>query len=91
MDKNKEKLTNLLDDLKKAISYFFDKIKTMDAPVNIYTHLDADGLSSGAILGKALYRERIPFQITAIRQLEKEEITKISKKVQEVRSNGRGI
>ena len=86
MDKNKEKLTKLLHDLKNAITYFFDKIKTMDAPVNIYTHLDADGLSSGAILGKALYREKIPFQITVLRQLEKEEITKISEKVEKYKN-----
>jgi len=44
--------------------------------VSNYTHIDADGLSSGAILGKALYRAKIPFQITILRQLEKEEIVK---------------
>ncbi|MBY8989832.1 MAG: DHH family phosphoesterase [Candidatus Lokiarchaeota archaeon] len=86
MDKNKEKLTKLLDDLNKAKIYFFDKIKTMDSPINIYTHLDADGLSSGAILGKALYREKIPFQISVLRQLEKEEITKISEKVEKYKN-----
>ena len=86
MDKNKEKLTKLLDDLNKAKTYFFDKIKTMDSPINIYTHLDSDGLSSGAILGKALYREKIPFQITVLRQLEKEEITKISEKVEKYKN-----
>ena len=86
MDKNKEKLTKLLDDLNKAKTYFFDKIKSMDSPINIYTHLDADGLSSGAILGKALYREKIPFQITVLRQLEKEEITKISEKVEKYKN-----
>jgi single-stranded-DNA-specific exonuclease len=86
MDKNKEKLTKLLDDLNKAKNYFFDKIKTMESPINIYTHLDADGLSSGAILGKALYREKIPFQITVLRQLEKEEITKISEKVEKYKN-----
>jgi RecJ-like exonuclease len=55
----------------------------MQSSVHIYTHLDADGLSAGAILGKALYREKIPFQITILKQLEKEEITKISRKAQE--------
>ena len=86
MDKNKEKLTKLLDDLNKAKTYFFDKIKSMDSPINIYTHLDADGLSSGAILGKALYREKIPFHITVLRKLEKEEITKISEKVEKYKN-----
>jgi RecJ-like exonuclease len=86
MDKNTEKLAFLLDDLKKAKTYFFNKIKTLDTPINIYTHLDADGLSSGAILGKALYREKIPFHITVIRQLEKREILKISDKVEKDKS-----
>ncbi|MHA1491127.1 MAG: DHH family phosphoesterase, partial [Promethearchaeota archaeon] len=54
--------------------------------VHIYTHLDADGLTSGAILGKALYRAGIPFQITVLRQLEKKEIEKIAKKVKEFRN-----
>jgi RecJ-like exonuclease len=52
--------------------------------VHIYTHLDADGLSAGAILGKALLRENIPFQITVLRQLEKEEIEKISESVKDL-------
>ncbi|MFX1425110.1 MAG: DHHA1 domain-containing protein [Promethearchaeota archaeon] len=86
MDENREKLTKLLDDLKNVKSYFFEKIKNLDAPVKIYTHIDADGLSSGAILGKALYREKIPFQITVLRQLEKQEIMKISEKLQKYKN-----
>lgn len=82
MDENKENLSRLQADLTKVKSYFFDKIKDIQTPINIYTHLDADGLSSGAILGKTLYRERIPFQITVLRQLEKQEIKKIAEKVQ---------
>ena len=79
----KEKLTKLLTDLKIAKNNLFKHIEDTNTPINIYTHLDADGLSSGAILGKALYREKIPFQITVLRQLEKREISKILKKVQE--------
>jgi len=83
MDTEKQKLTKLLTNLKIAKNNLFKHIESKDSLVNIYTHLDADGLSSGAILGKALYREKIPFQITVLRQLEKREITKILKKVQE--------
>ena len=83
MDTEKEKLTKLLTDLKIAKNNLFKHIEDTNTPINIYTHLDADGLSSGAILGKALYREKIPFQITVLRQLEKREISKILKKVQE--------
>ncbi len=83
MDTEKEKLTKLLADLKIAKNNLFKHVEGKNTPINIYTHLDADGLSSGAILGKALYREKIPFQITVLRQLEKREIAKILKKVQE--------
>ena len=77
------KLEKLEVNLKKITHSFLNQVDSMEAPVQIYTHLDADGLSSGAILGKALYRENIPFQITVLRQLEKREITKILKKVEE--------
>jgi len=77
------KLEKLNGNLKKIAHSFLNLVNSMEAPVQIYTHLDADGLSSGAILGKALYRESIPFQITVLRQLEKKEITRILKKVEE--------
>ncbi|MFW9895458.1 MAG: DHH family phosphoesterase [Candidatus Thorarchaeota archaeon] len=76
------KLERLNFDLKKIVNSFIQQIKDIQAPIQIYTHLDADGLSSGAIIGKVLYRENIPFQITVLRQLEKKEIEFISKKVE---------
>jgi RecJ-like exonuclease len=80
------KLEKLQVNLKKITHSFIKQVNSMEAPVHIYTHLDADGLSSGAILGKALYRENIPFQITVLRQLEKREISKISKNVEQYHS-----
>ena len=74
-----KKLENLKVDLESAKSFFFKNIEKMASTVHIYTHIDADGLSAGAILGKALYRANIPFQITVLRQLEREEIQKIAK------------
>ena len=73
-----EKLKSLNRDLNKAKAYFLDNIKKMQSSVHIYTHIDADGLCSGAILGKALYRAGIPFQLEILRQLEREEIDKIA-------------
>ena len=73
-------LKSLMLDLEKAKDYFFKKIKNLEAPIHIYTHIDADGIAAGAILGKAFYRANIPFQITVLRQLEKEEILKIVKR-----------
>lgn len=71
---NYNQLSSDLDSLK---DFFLDMVEETDNPVKIYTHLDSDGLSAGAILGKALYREDIPFQITVLKQLEREEIIKI--------------
>jgi RecJ-like exonuclease len=64
-------------DIDKLKNYFLGNIKNLQSPIHIYTHIDADGLAAGAILGKALYRENLPFQITVLRQLEREEIKKI--------------
>ncbi len=78
MNKITKNLELLNSDLKKTKDWFIDHLKKSESTVHIYTHLDADGLSAGAILGKALYREKIPFQITVLRQLEREEIIKIA-------------
>ena len=77
MNKITKNFELLKSDLQKTINWFIDQLQKTKSTVHIYTHLDADGLSAGAILGKALYREKIPFQITVLRQLEREEITKI--------------
>ncbi|MHA2281297.1 MAG: DHHA1 domain-containing protein [Promethearchaeota archaeon] len=83
MNNENLKLGKLNADLKRIKYSFFNYVKNLKAPIQIYTHLDADGLSAGAILGKVLYRENIPFQITVLRQLERREIEKISEKVEE--------
>ncbi len=77
------KLEKLNLDIGKTKEFFMQQITDKNSSIQIYTHIDADGLSSGAILGKALYRENIPFQITILKQLEKEEIDKIVKKINE--------
>ena len=71
------KLENLKSDIEEAKTYFFNILKNLEGTIHIYTHIDADGISSGAILGKALYRANLPFQITVLRQLEREEIIQI--------------
>lgn len=76
-----KKLNKLEKDLNKVKQYFYEQIKELESSIRIYTHLDADGLSSGAILGKTFYRERIPYQIIVLKQLEREEISKISDQV----------
>lgn len=73
-----EKFQDALTIVKNKMLDFMIDHKTF---IHIFTHLDADGLSAGAILGKALFRESIPFQITILKQLDKETIIKISKDV----------
>jgi RecJ-like exonuclease len=85
MSKIKDNLQRLISDLNDTKKWFLDQIQANDASIHIYTHLDADGLSSGAILGKALYRENIPFQISVLRQLEREEILKIKDQNQDIK------
>ncbi|HMF30879.1 MAG TPA: DHH family phosphoesterase, partial [Candidatus Lokiarchaeia archaeon] len=46
--------------------------------VKIYSHIDADGLTAGAILAKTLLRAQIPFQIRILRQLEPSYINQIA-------------
>ena len=86
MSKIKDNLKLLNSDLSDTKRWFFDQIQENETSVHIYTHLDADGLSAGAILGKALYREKIPFQISVLRQLEREEILKIANQAKESKS-----
>ncbi|MBD3255068.1 MAG: hypothetical protein GF383_08235 [Candidatus Lokiarchaeota archaeon] len=76
-------LRNLSKDLLRSKENLYSHIKSHNSSVHIYTHIDTDGLCSGAILGKALYREKIPFQISILKQLEKEEIVKIEKSYRE--------
>lgn len=49
--------------------------------VHIYSHLDADGLSSAAILARTLQRANIGFQISILRQLENEVIQNIQNEI----------
>ena len=81
MNDSKEKIKEIIEAIEIIKNNFLNSIKEKNSSIHVYTHLDADGLSSGAILGKALFRENIPFQITVLRQLEKEEIEKISENI----------
>ena len=86
MDNINRSLKLLNSDLAETKIWFLDRLQELKTSVHIYTHLDADGLSSGAILGKSLYRENIPFQISVLRQLEREEIVKIVSETQDTKS-----
>ena len=74
MDESISKLIKLTEDLVDTKNYFIEKFNQINSSIHIYTHLDADGLAAGGILGKALYREKLPFHISILRQLERDEI-----------------
>ena len=78
MNTNSIKFKKFISDLDQAKGYFLNNINKLKSAIKIYTHLDADGLSAGAILGKSLYRENIPFQITVLKQLELDQIITLS-------------
>ena len=80
MNKIIQNLEKLNSDLENTKQFFLEHVKELKSPIQIFTHIDSDGITSGAILGKALYRENLPFQITVLKQLEKEEIVKLIKK-----------
>ena len=81
MNETNKELDKLNKGLETCKEYFLSKIKKIKSSIHIYTHIDADGISSGAILGKALYRENMPFQISILKQLEREEIEKIADRI----------
>ncbi|MFX0103876.1 MAG: DHHA1 domain-containing protein [Candidatus Hodarchaeota archaeon] len=83
MNDSKVELEKLINALNIVKNNLLNYLRDHKSSIHIYTHLDADGLSASAILGKALFRERIPFQITVLKQLEKEEIAKISENTKE--------
>jgi len=86
MNDFKEKIKEFIEAIEIIKNNLLNSLKEKNSSIHIYTHLDADGLSSGAILGKALFRENIPFQITVLRQLEKEEIAKISENIKKFKN-----
>ncbi len=77
MNSTSDRFKKFITDLNKIKDYFLKIIDEKKYLIKIYTHLDADGLSAGAILGKTLYNKNIPFQITVLKQLELDNIRKI--------------
>lgn len=63
-----------------AIRSFVDEFKKHnDKVIRLVSHLDADGLSSSAIMIRALKREGIKFSLTTIRQLNAEVIDELTR------------
>jgi len=63
--------------IKQAVKSFLDKTK--NKTIKIISHHDTDGITSAAIMTKALQRLDLSFSIKIIKQLEKEIIKNLSK------------
>jgi len=68
-------------ELNSSIEKSVEKFKKIseDHFIKIISHLDTEGITSAAILAKALQREDIKFSITIVRQLETELLKEIMK------------
>ncbi len=63
----------------EAVQNAVDKFKETKGPVRIISHLDADGLTSAAILIKALQREQRKFAVSIFRNLTKENLEEVNR------------
>jgi len=64
-----------LDAVKKAA----DEFKKIEGPIRIISHLDADGITSAAILIKALQREKKNFAVSILKHLNKQDLEEINR------------
>lgn len=67
-------IMDFISAIKKGVEYF----KGTEGPVRIISHLDCDGLSSAAILTRAMYNEDRPFNLSIVRSLTEDVIKEIA-------------
>ncbi|MFH1839612.1 MAG: single-stranded DNA endonuclease, partial [Nanoarchaeota archaeon] len=63
----------------EAIALVALKFKDISGTIRVISHLDADGLTSAAILAKTLEREGKHFNLTIVRSLTKEFLDELKK------------
>ena len=68
--------------IKNAVDIFLSLDK--DKVLRVVTHNDTDGLTSGAIISKALIRENIRFVINSVKQLDETTLKNLSNEVYDV-------
>ncbi|KYH37397.1 MAG: archaea-specific RecJ-like exonuclease [Candidatus Bathyarchaeota archaeon B24] len=61
----------------RAVAEFIKERALEGWSFTVLCHLDADGLSSGAIVGKALMRLQAPFQIRVLKQLDERSLKEV--------------
>jgi len=76
-------VSTLLKEFREAAGLFRELIDEKMAP-RVITHNDADGLTAGAVLHRALNRERLPVHTRSLKQLEATTIEDIAKEKPEL-------
>jgi len=64
--------------MNNLIKDFANEFRKIDEPIRVISHLDADGLSSAAIISKALRRRGNDFSLSIVRQLDEDVIKELS-------------
>lgn len=64
--------------MNNLIKNLLNEFRKIDEPIRVISHLDADGLSSAAIISKALKRNNNEFSLTIVRQLDETIIKELS-------------
>jgi single-stranded-DNA-specific exonuclease len=74
-----DRIQNLIRKAEELSKYLKEIIRD-EKLIEIFSHIDADGISAAGIIGKTLARENCPFQIRILKQLNLQEIKEISRK-----------
>lgn len=72
--KEKMNVKDFFAQIKKAAEFF----KELEGTILCISHIDADGLTSAGIIGRALHREGVQYHIRSVRQLELPIISELS-------------
>lgn len=64
--------------MKNLIKDFTNEFREIKEPIKVISHLDADGLTSAAIISKTLKRNDNEFSLSIVRQLDEDKIRELS-------------
>ncbi|MBT4858564.1 DHH family phosphoesterase [archaeon] len=70
--------------MKSELAQVAKEIKNLNYVIRVISHLDTDGITSAAIISKALKRENKLFCLSIIKQLSEEELEILKKEVYDI-------
>lgn len=73
-----------MEEFFNSIKNAVEKFKSLNKPIRIIGHLDADGICASSILVKSLKREDIKFSLSIVRQIDDKLINKLEKEDYEI-------